>query len=158
MERIYGEKNITLPYELFDPLTLEPFIPKISEQKLKEIYAKLKPIVEVNGVKYLIKKYALEELRRVSCINDFPGKKIGTINQSKLEPIGDFLCLHKNSNVVFYPTIEEILAQVPDDYIEQANLVEIVEMPTSDDDFHKYPELSEKGFQLSKVRAYNYHK
>ena len=47
MEKIYGEEDIFLPEEMLDPITLQPFLPTIDDNKLRELYKTLKPIVTI---------------------------------------------------------------------------------------------------------------
>ena len=134
-------------------------IPIINDQKLKELYQILKPIVTIDEMKYLLKEYTLRELKYQSYIwrkEDDIREKI-TLN--KLEPIKDFLCFHTYGYYgLFKPSIAEILAQTPEEVIEKANTFEIIEGPKTHTDVFKYKEVVDKGFHLSKVRAYKLHK
>ena len=60
MEKLYGEKRIEIP-EVLE-------IPKISDKRLKELYSKLKPIVTIEEVKYLLREFTFKELSAISYI------------------------------------------------------------------------------------------
>lgn len=56
MEKLYGGSNfITLPKKLE--------IPEIDDNRLKELYQLLKPIVTIDEMKYLLREFTLQELR-----------------------------------------------------------------------------------------------
>ena len=152
MEKIYGDSTlVTLPKELV--------IPEIDDTRLKELYQLLKPIVTVDEIKYLLREFALDELRNQSYIWNGKEDKRKVVNPSNLETIDDFLCLHRWGYYgLFKPSIAEVLAQTPDRVVEAANAFEIIESPETIDDLYKYPEVLNNGFHLSKVRAYRIHK
>ena len=149
MNKIYGTSKsmIQLPPKMT--------IPEIDDQKLKELYHFLKPIVSVENLKYFIREFSIQELRTVSYILNRDENKTNHIDLKDLEPIEDFLCLHSIGNYgLFQPTISQILSQVPKRTIEEANSFEIIEYPKTEDDLERYSELTENGFHLSKVRTY----
>ena len=151
MEKIYGEKGIILPEKLV--------IPKIDDKTLAGFYRLLKPIVTIDEVKYLLKEFSLEQLRDISYIWDRNEDKRDVVDSNKLEPVEDFLCLHTWGYYgLFKPSIAEILAQVPEKTICEANVFEIIEKPETRADVFRYPEVVDNGFHLSKVRSYKLHR
>ena len=143
MEKIYGEKGIILPEKLV--------IPKIDDKTLAGFYRLLKPIVTIDEEKYL--------LREISYIWEESKNKRDVVDSNKLEPVEDFLCLHTYGYYgLFKPSIAEILAQVPEKTICEANVFEIIEEPVTREDVFRYPEVVENGFHLSKVRSYKLHR
>ena len=152
MEKLYGGSNfITLPKKLE--------IPEIDDKRLKELYQLLKPIVTIDEMKYLLRKFTLQELRNQSYIWNRHEDKRDVVDPSRLETVDDFLCLHTWGYYgLFKPSIAEVLSQAPESVIEQANTFEIIESPETREDVFKYKEVIDNGFHLSKVRAYKMHK
>ena len=151
MEEIYGEKGIVLPEKLV--------IPEIDDKRLEELYKMLKPIVTIEKMKYLLKEFTLEQLRNQSYIWNSDEDKRDIVDSSKLEPVEDFLCLHTYGYYGFFkPSIAEVLSQVPEKTISEANTFEIIESPKTREDIFRYPEVVNNGFHLSKVRSYKMHK
>jgi hypothetical protein len=151
VEEIYGEKGIILPKKLV--------IPEIDDKRLAELYRMLKPIVTIDEIKYLLKKFTLEQLRNQSYIWNRQEDKREIVDPSKLEPVEDFLCLHTYGYYgLFKPSIAEVLSQVPEKTIYEANTFEIIESPETREDVFRYPEVVDNGFHLSKVRSYKMHK
>lgn len=134
-------------------------IPEIDDNRLKELYRLLKPIVTIDEMKYLLKEFTLQELRNQSYIWNRAEDKRDVVDPSKLETVDDFLCLHTWGYYgLFKPSIAEVLSQAPENVIEQANTFEIIESPETREDVFKYKEVIDNGFHLSKVRAYKMHK
>ena len=151
MEKIYGEKGIVLPKKLV--------IPEISDSRLIELYKTLKPIVEIDEMKYFLREFTLHELRRTSYIWSEREDKTEQVDLSRLESIDEFPCLHTCGYYgLFKPSIAEVLAQMPENLIGTANTFEIVESPETREDVFRYPEVVNNGFHLSKVKAYKYNK
>ena len=152
MEKLYGGSNfITLPKKLE--------IPEIDDNRLKELYQLLKPIVTIDEMKYLLREFTLQELRNQSYIWNRHEDKRDIVDSSRLETVDDFLCLHTFGYYgLFKPSIAEVLSQAPESVIEQANTFEIIESPETREDVFKYKEVIDNGFHLSKVRAYKMHK
>ena len=152
MEKLYGGSNfITLPKKLE--------IPEIDDNRLKELYQLLKPIVTIDEMKYLLREFTLQELRNQSYIWNRHEDKRDVVDPNKLETVDDFLCLHTWGYYgLFKPSIAEVLSQAPESVIEQANTLEIIESPETREDVFKYKEVIDNGFHLSKVRAYKMHK
>lgn len=142
---------ITLPKKLE--------IPEIDDNRLKELYQLLKPIVTIDEMKYLLREFTLQELRNQSYIWNRHEDKRDIVDPNKLETVDDFLCLHTWGYYgLFKPSIAEVLSQAPESVIEQANTFEIIESPETREDVFKYKEVIDNGFHLSKVRAYKMHK
>lgn len=152
MEKLYGGSNfITLPKKLE--------ISEIDDNRLKELYQLLKPIVTIDEIKYLLREFTLQELRNQSYIWNRHEDKRDVVDPSRLETVDDFLCLHTWGYYgLFKPSIAEVLSQAPESVIEQANTFEIIESPETREDVFKYKEVIDNGFHLSKVRAYKMHK
>ena len=151
MEKIYGEEKIILPNRIE--------VPEIDDEALAYLYSKIRPIITVNEVKYLLKKYKLYQLRNIAYVWGVHHTLLRAISDDKLETIEEFPCFHTyNSDQLFKPTVAEVLAQLPPQTIREANAFEIVERPKSLDDMLKYPEVHAKGLHLSKVKSYKIHR
>ena len=146
---IKEEKEILLPKKLT--------IPEIDDERLRELYRFLRPIVTIDEIKYLLKEYTLEQLRNQSFIWNRNEDKREVVDQNKLETVEDFICLNKWGHYsMFKPTIAEVLSQVPVRTIREADAFEIIGEPETSKDLYK--EAMEQGFHLSKVRSYKIHK
>ena len=139
MEKLYGGSNfVALPKKLE--------IPKIDDNRLKELYKLLKPIVIIDEMKYLLREFILQELRNQSYIWNRTEDKRDVVDPSKLETVDDFLCLHTWGYYgLFKPSIAEVLSQAPENVIEQANTFEIIESPETREDVFKYKEVIDNG-------------
>jgi len=133
-------------------------IPSITDEELMRRYLKIKPIAEVAEVKYWLRDYSLEELRKLVYLwNVVPDKR---------EPVGealsnhthyDFQCLHTfGYHGIFKPSIAEVLAQIPEDVLENCfiDAFEIINTPTSNGGFSDYKKALDLGFHVSVVRLY----
>ena len=151
MEKIYGRKGVVLPSKIE--------IPVVDDERLMQIYRFLKPIVTIDQIKYLLREYSLQEIKNQSYIWTMEGDKREEVHPDKLEVVEDFLCFHTYAYSGFFkPSIAEVLAQAPVTSLKEANLFEIIEQLEYSYDLNRYPEVINKGFHLSKVRTYQYHK
>ena len=134
-------------------------IPEIDEERSKELYRLLKPIVTIGEMKYLLREFVLTELWAKSYVWNAEGNKRDIVDPNKLETIDDFLCLHRYGYYgLFKPSIAEVFLQAPENVIKEANTFEIIESPQTSEDLYKYEEVFNKEFHLSKVRSYKLHK
>ena len=145
-KKLYGNSPILFEGELI--------IPKISREKLKNLYASIKPIVTYKDSKYELRKFSLEDLKTKSYIWYKEKDLVNEVDLDHLYESDVFICLHKNDLGIFSPTIAEVLSQVPNNLIERINSFEIVEYPKTTRDIEMYPEANEKGYYLSLVQTY----
>ena len=134
----------------------ELFIPKISDNRLEELYSNIKPLVDKGDEnKYTLRSFTTNELRNFSYIGNTTVDSREIVNPDDLEPIQDFYCLHTWAYYgLFKPTIAEVLSQIPEEVIKEINFFEIIEKPETADDLFKYLDILNAGFHLSKVRTY----
>ena len=119
----------------------------IDDEKLEELYSKLRPVVTVNGAKYLLKKYVLEEIKHEAYLSHKKSDKETYLDNSEIKVVGSFDYIREYSNPLsFEPTIGEILSEIPQIYQETANAFEISETPRICGDKH-----------LAKVMTYKIH-
>ena len=148
MESIYGKKGVVLPAILA--------VPQIDDEELAYMYKLLKPIVNVEGAKYLLKEYTLAELRNQSYLWNASEDKREKVDSEKLKVIQEFLCLHTfGYPTLFKPSIAEVLSQMPMISTMDADYFEIVESPKDQYDVFRYKDLADKHLHLSMVRTYS---
>ena len=150
LPKIYGNgERIEIP---------ELTIPTLSNDELLSLYKKIKPIITIDGIIHTFRDFTLEELKNKYYTWN-PQLDIRTIvDKYKLDPIEEFICLNTWTLYSYFkPTIAEVLAQTSNNIREYANTFEIVEEPITRDDINKYHDVLDKGYHLSKVRAYKLH-
>ena len=106
MEKLYGldTNDILLPNLV---------IPSLTDKELEKIYRQLKPIATVDEIKYYLKEYSLYQLRYYSYMQDFASSISERLDSSLIDPIDEFICLHKFDYYgSFTPTIAEVLSQI----------------------------------------------
>lgn len=129
------------------PVIVEP---QISDERILELYNKIKPLVNVNNRKFLIREFVLNEIKQTAYLEKIKENITECINDNELEPIKDFSCYHTiSSNGNFRPTIGQILSQIPYSLVKQSSVFEIVEAPKIVTDINE----TEK-YHMSKVRLY----
>ena len=132
-------------------------IPEITDEELKTRYKRIKPVVEIEGKKYLLREYTQEELRGKSYLWDMEQDKREEIDIDEYAPLVDydFECIHKYGYYAFFkPSIAEVLAQIPEDLVGLVDLFEIIEEPKTTEDFSKNKIVFYNGYHISKVRLY----
>lgn len=132
-------------------------IPKITDEELKKRYERIKPIVEIQGEKYLLRNFTESQLREISYIWNMHKDKREKINIDEYVALEehDFECIHKyGCYSLFKPSIAEVLAQIPEDILGIVDLFEIIDEPKTVEDFYKNKIVFENGYHISKVRLY----
>lgn len=132
-------------------------IPEITDEKLRERYKHIKPIVDIDGKKYLLRVYTEEQLRNMSYLWNMQTDKRKEIDINEYIALEeyDFECLHKYGYYMFFkPSIAEVLAQIPSDLSEIVDLFEIIDEPKTAEDFCKNKIVFDNGYHISKVRLY----
>ena len=133
-------------------------IPEISREELLKRYQKIKPIVEMNGVKYHLREFTEEELTNISYIAEVKKDITESVNMEEFIPRKkcDFECIHKYGNPMFFkPSIAEVLAQIPDWKVKFVDAFEIIEFPqVLDNELRKNKVVFDNGYHISMVRLY----
>lgn len=120
----------------------------ISDEKIEELYNKLRPVVTVNGAKYLLKKFTLEEIKKEAYLTNKKINKDEYLDNSELKVIGSFDYVKEYDNPLsFEPTVSDVLIEIPQIYLDKADAFEISETPR----------ISEKN-HVAKVLTYKIHK
>ena len=126
----------------------------ISDEKLLKLYEKIKPIVDIEDRKYLIREFALNELRYSSYLTD--SNVTDEVRASSLETIGEFDCYHTiSSREIFEPKIADVLSQMPGELVLKAKAFEIIGIPKLVKDMNSDIRLINSDYHLSKVRVYS---
>lgn len=131
-------------------IIMYPHMRSISDDNLLRLYKTIKPIATFTDMKYTLKDFSLEQLRSKEFEWYSENNKKEVINQSIIETIGDFLCLHTNE----LASLDDILSQIPDYIIGEANAFEIVETP----EIRRQILGHNKNMCLSKIRTYKINK
>ena len=132
-------------------------IPEITDEELTKRYKHIKPIVEINGEKYLLRNFTESQLRDLSYIWNKHEDKREKVNMEEYIALEeyDFECIHKYGHyALFKPSIAEVLAQIPADLARLVNLFEIIDEPKTVEDFSKNKIVFDNGYHISKVRLY----
>ena len=144
MRYLYGTEPIDL-----DVNSLE--IPKISDEELKNRYSRIKPLVEIDEVTYDLRPFTFSELSGITYTWNKDKDKRNIVHKENLEKIEDFICLHTYDYYgLFKPSIEEILAQLPEKSLKEADYFEIIEKPETRADVFRYT----TEYHISLVRTY----
>lgn len=136
-------------------------IPKISDEELMKRYQKVKPIVKINGIRYWLRDYSLEELKNTSFFDNKSTDKRSHVDMRSLEavPYLDFECLHTyNYPAFFKPSVAEVLAQIPVPEVYWVVAFEIIKKPETAEDFSRNSNAFNQGFHSSTVRLYMHRK
>lgn len=109
----------------------------INDEKIIELYKRLRPIVTVNEAKFLIREYTLEELKKRSFVQNKNVDKKTYIDNSEIEIVGAFNYMKEYQNPLsFNPTIGEILSEIPRECSENADAFEINGIPRIVNNYH----------------------
>ena len=127
-------------------------IRELSNEELLALYKKVKPIVTLNEIKFSLRKYTLEELRKYSYIWHSKEDSREIISSKRIETIDEFDCFHRFGYYgLFKPTIAEVLSQIPNSQADKINAFEILSLYDINDSVNK-------GYHKSKVRTYKIRK
>jgi hypothetical protein len=123
-------------------------IPNITNERLNELAARIKPVIEFDGVKHHIEKC---DLRGESYV----WSPVQAEAALALVEIVDIRTYHTFGYKGFFkPSIAEVIAQIPEDLIDQVTEFEIVAGPTTVDDLNEESVALNKGFHVATTRLY----
>ena len=145
--KLYGPMYVNIDRELD--------IHFLKDDELKKRYAKTKPIIMIDGITYDMKEFSFSALSDQSYIWDRDIDKRNIVHKEDLEVVEDFICLHGYGYYgLFKPSIHEVLAQLPEKSIKEADYFEIIESPVTRDDVFKYEDVLNAGYHATVVRTY----
>jgi hypothetical protein len=137
MEKIMA--NNTRPYEL----------PPITDEKLAELYARIKPLVrsEEDGELYYI---ADVDPRKIA----FPWSPELQDKAEGLKALGSFVTLHTWGYYgLFKPSVAEVLCQMPVGFLDDAVAFEVAG-PEDSNDLNRESEALNAGFHVARTTVY----
>jgi hypothetical protein len=125
------------------------WIPEVSEDRIKELARRIKPIVEFRGQG----KCYIESVNLFDTAYTCDPKSTGRAQDIK--PLRDIRTYHKYSFALFFkPSIAEVLAQIPEECLDRVIAFEIVESPETVDDINNEPEARVAGYHVATTRLY----
>ena len=130
-------------------------IPNISKKYLRKYAKRIRPIVEVEGTKYYLRKFSMEELTSISYLWEVEENKKKPADMRMYIPHNEMQCIHSYGYYgIFKPCIAEIIAQIPKEDIDFVDAFEIVEYPKMIEDTYLSSIIFDNGFHISTVRLY----
>lgn len=127
----------------------------LDDNELRARYARIKPLVEIDGVIYTLREFTTDELSGMAYTWHKHEDKREIIPEEDLESVDDIVCLHTWTYYgMFKPSVHEVLAQIPEVYLDKIDYFQIVEAPKTRHDVFKYPQIIDAGYHASTVRLY----
>lgn len=139
--------------------TREQYIPPISNERLAELSARIKPVVrfavgeeglfpDKRGVPYFIEDV---DPRKTA----FTWDPKPTTQAEGLQPIRDVITYHTWAYYGFFkPSIAEVLARIPADLVDRVTAFEIVRAPETAEDFNLDRAAFNAGLHVATTRLY----
>jgi hypothetical protein len=123
-------------------------IPEIADDRLNELCARIKPVIEFKGVKHYIKPC---HLRNVAYTWD-------ATKAAKAPPLTELRVIRTYHTYGYYgmfkPSIAEVIAQIPPDVIDQVTEFEIVKRPLEAKDLNEEKRALNAGFHVATTVLY----
>lgn len=135
------------------------WIPEISDQRLKELTARIKPIVRFaqdeigftrneDGAQFYIEDV---DPRNVA----FTWDPKPTTEASGLTTLTDIRTYHSWGYYGFFkPSVAEVLAQIPEELVDRVAAFEIVDHPRTSQDLHRESEALNAGYHVASTRLF----
>ena len=138
-------------------------IPEVPSERIEELSKRIKPVVRfsrrgffmrlcvsADGKPFFIKKVDLFGIA-------FTWSPKPTKRARGLKQVVDITTYHTWGYYgCFKPSIAEVLAQIPDEYVYEVNAFEIVDSPKTSADLCRYPEELNEGYHVATTRLYIY--
>lgn len=128
------------------------FIPKISTAVLHERAGRIKPVVSFvnDGVS---SRYYIEEVSL--CSVAYTWDPVTTNVAEDLVVLGQIITYHTYGYYGFFkPSIAEVLAQIPEKYLETACAFEIVAQPHNAEDLNEHIAILNAGYHVAITQLY----
>ena len=132
-------------------------IPKLTDIELLRRYNFVKPLVDKGDDLYEVKDFTIQELKETLFLKEIPNHNLKKVASELFLPLPqlDFECIHKFALPDFFePTIEEVLAQIPTEYIPAINAFKIINYPECEQDYKKNKIVYENHYHISVVRLF----
>lgn len=125
------------------------FIPEISVERLLELDARIRPLVMKDGVPYEI------SVPSSICNIAYTWNPKFIAPMTGLVPFRDITTYHRWAYYGYFkPTVEEVLACIPEDIVMEVEAFAIVDFPKTADDFKKDREAFDAGYHVATTRLY----
>ena len=122
-------------------------IPKITDERLEALYKRIKPLVRRGRLLWLIKRF---DFRTIAFTWD-PTKRRPAF---WVAPLADIRTLHTYGYYGFFkPSIAEVLAQIPEEYMDETVAFE-VDGPGNAEDLNSESEALNAGYHVASTRLY----
>lgn len=123
-------------------------VPPITDERLAELAARIKPVVQFKGRRHYI---APVDLRGEA----YTWAPRLAEEAPPLVTLGEFQTYHAYGYYgMFKPSVAEVLAQVPAEHAAQAVAFEIVVWPETSADLNQYLEALNAGYHVATTRLY----
>lgn len=132
-----------------DTLQKKVWIPAISDERLKGLADRIKPVHRFKkGLRYLIPSHSLRGTPYLR--NPEPAGYA-----ESLATLADTATYHRfRAHVEFVPSIAEVIAQIPEEYVGSTIAFEIVKMPGSSSQSDVENEALNAGYHMATTRLY----
>lgn len=125
-------------------------IPKISNARLEELAARIKPVARgPGGVAFWVQPTAHPRNESYTYDIKFGKEALGLIGLVTIRTLHAF-----NYHGMFKPSIAEVLAQIPHDLIDKVGAFEIVVRPENASDLNLYRAELNAGFHVAETMLY----
>lgn len=125
------------------------WIPKVSSERIIELSGRIRPVVEFpRKGRCFIEPVDLFDVSYTW--GPRPADKA-----TGLKPLREITTYHTYGYYgMFKPSIAEVLAQIPAEYLDMVVAFEIVESPETADDLNREPEALNAGYHVATTRLY----
>ena len=125
------------------------WIPEISDQKLEELAGRIRPVYEFkDGVLRYIQPV---DLRKTAYTWDPKPAELA----ENLKVLSEFRTFHSYGSPMFFkPSIAEVLAQIPEEFLNKIRAFQIVDAPVHVDDLNLEREALNAGYHVAMTRLY----
>ena len=130
---------------------------QLTPRELKSFCQTIKPIIHPwFGKSYYLRKLSKSEMRKDSFTwMDDPEDFASEVDYSKLKDVADVTMLHRfHCSEAFNPTVEEIVSQIPEEYLDEVIAFEIVYAPSEEFDLDLFRQETQNGYHVFVVRLY----
>ena len=133
-------------------------VPKLTDTELLRRYTFVKPLVDKGKDLCEVTNFTLEDLKETVFLKELPDHQLDKTSSDMFIPLPqlDFECIHRFAHPEFFePTVAEVLAQIPAEYIPAINAFKIINYPDCEEDWQKNKIVFENHFHISVVRLYS---
>ena len=134
------------------PRHKKTWIPEVPDVQIRELSRRIKPVIQFHGPKK-------SGLRFIGAVDPWSVAFTWSPEPRKraydLKPLCDITTYHSYAYHGFFkPSIAEVLAQIPAEYLGGVVAFEIVEHPETADDLNREKEALNAGYHVATTRLY----